>query len=430
MSRPAAFAVVLLLALPAVPARAAAQSLACPARRGTHISIHESGNRRTLLIADAERCFEVRGVGEAEFTDDDGDVRRLSPGGTLTVEETRAGVTRRAEYAERSGAVERRYFEDGRSQSAAEGAGWARPLLARVARESPIGAEARARRVARERGARGILDEVGRIASDGVKRVYLTTLLTERRLSPAELAEVARAAGRALASDSDKGRVLRTVLEASAAANVDAGGDDEVAAAVVDAARTIASDSEKGRVLSAAATAPGVGSRTRAAVVAAAGTIASDRTKADLLVSLGGGGTDASRTAYLEVARTIASDSERQRVLLGALEPDAAGDALLASGAGRDAFFGTLDGIASDRERGLVLRAVAGREGAGRPVLLAVLRSAGRLASDRERADVLLAVAARREALADDTVRRTLLDATRQISSSSEYRRVMDALVR
>jgi len=374
------------------PARAAAQSAECPTRRGTHISIHETNDRRTLVIADAARCFEARSVGDVELTDDDGDVRRLSAGGTLVVSETRGGATRRAEFADRAGAVERRYFENGRAVDAAGAAAWARPLLAQLARESVVGAEARARRILRARGARGVLDEVAEIGSDGAKRVYLTTLVAEGRLSRAELADVARVAGRRLGSDAEKGRVLGAVLGAS-------GDDPAVAAAAVDAA----------------------------------GTIGSDRVKADLLTRLGapaGGGTEATRAAWLGVARTIGSDAERRRVLLAALEPARAGDALLAADAPRDAFFEAVGGIGSDRERGVVLRALAGRDALPRPALLLLLRSAAGIGSDRERADVLLAVAARPEAMRDADARRAFLDVARGIASSSEYRRVMDAVVR
>jgi hypothetical protein len=77
-----------------------------------------------------------------------------------------------------------------------------------------------------------------------------------------------------------------------------------------------------------------------------------------------------------------------------------------------------------------VLRAVVSRDALPRPALLAALRSAGRTSSDRERADVLIAAAGRGDALRDDEVRRTFIEVSRQISSSAEYRRVMDAVVR
>jgi hypothetical protein len=136
-------------------------------------------------------------------------------------------------------------------------------VLPRVAREDAAGAERRAARVLRQRGVRGVLDEVGEISSDRVKRVYLTTLLAERRLTPAERREVAGVAGRALSSDTDKGAVLRAVVEQ--------GGGPDVLRAAVDAASTISSDTERGRVLAAAAAAPGATAETRAAVAAAAG---------------------------------------------------------------------------------------------------------------------------------------------------------------
>jgi hypothetical protein len=43
---------------------------------------------------------------------------------------------------------------------------------------------------------------------------------------------------------------------------------------------------------------------------------------------------------------------------------------------------------------------------------------------------VLIAAAGRGDALRDDEVRRTFIEVSRQISSSAEYRRVMDAVVR
>jgi hypothetical protein len=370
--------IVLLLLLLAAPAWA---QHGCPMRRGTHISIHESNERRTMIVADGERCLEVRSVGAIEFTDDDADVRRLSPGGTLSIEETRGGVTRRVEFAERDGRVTRRYLEDGRPRDDADGAAWTRAILAQVARESHVGAEARAARVLRQGGPQAVVAEVRQIASDGVKRVYLNTLLAHDRLSSDDLGAIVRVAERGVSSDSEKGRILRGVAERR-------GTDAGVLAAVVEASRSIASDSEKARVLASALAAPSVDPGVRTSAVAVTRTIASDRAKGALLV---------------------------------ALVPDAGAT---------DALFEAVDGIASDRERGTVLRAVLKRERLSRPALLATLRAAGRIASDTEKADVLLAAAAHRDVMTDDVVRRAFLDTTRGISSSSQYRRVMDAVVR
>lgn len=414
---------ILLAALLATPAHA--QWGCSSARRGTHISISERDERRGLLIADGERCLEVRSVGAVEFTDDDADVRRLAPGGTLTIEETRGGVTRRVEYAERDGRIERRYLQDGRVRDEADGAAWMRTILPQVARESHIGAEARAARVLRQRGVAGILDEVRQIASGTVKRIYLAAALEQGRPSDDELRAIVRAAERHLSSDSDRGQVLRAVAERR---GVDAG----TLATVIEAARSISSDSEKARVLAAALAAPSAGVEARTAAAGVARTISSDRAKAGLLAALAPGATasDVMRAEWLRGARTISSDSERRRVLMAALESPTQGEALLTAPGARDALFDVVDGISSDRERGTVLRAIVRRDRLPQPALLAALRSAGRIASDREKAEVLVTAAARRDALGDEEVRRTFLRTTREISSSSEYRRVMDAVIR
>ena len=414
---------ILLVALLTAPAHA--QWGCSTARRGTHISISENNERRALLIADAERCLEVRSVGAVEFTDDDADVRRLAFGGTLSVEETRGGVTRRVEFVERDGRIARRYLQDGQVRDEADGAAWIRGILPQVARESHIGAEARAARVLRQRGVPGVLDEVRQIASGSVKRIYLAEILERGRPTDDDLRAVVRAAERHLSSDSDKGQVLRAVAERR---GVDAG----TLSAVVEAARSISSDSEKARVLASALSAPAANADTRTTAAAVTRTISSDRAKGELLAALAPGATasDVMRAEWLRGARTISSDSERRRVLMAALESPTQGDALLTAPGARDALFDVVDGIASDRERGTVLRAIVRRDRLSQPALLAALRSAGRISSDREKAEVLLAAAARRDALADDEVRRTFLRTTREIASSSEYRRVMDAVVR
>ena len=380
---------ILLVALLTAPAHA--QWGCSTTRRGTHISISENDERRGLLISDGEKCLEVRSVGAVDFTDDDADVRRLAPGGTLSVEETRGGVTRRVEYAERDGRIERRYLQDGRLRDEADGAAWIRTILPQVARESHIGAEARAARVLRQRGVAGLLDEVRQIASGTVKRIYLTEALERGRPTDDDLRAVVRAAERHLSSDSDKGQVLRAVVERR---GVDAG----LVAAVIEAARSISSDPEKARVLAAALAAPAAGAEARTAAAGVTRTISSDRAKAELLAALAPGATasDVMRAEWLRGARTISSDSERRRVLMAALESPTQGDALLTAPGARDALFDVVDGISSDREK----------------------------------AEVLLTAAARRDALGDEEVRRTFLKTTREISSSSEYRRVMDAVIR
>jgi hypothetical protein len=60
----------------------------------------------------------------------------------------------------------------------------------------------------------------------------------------------------------------------------------------------------------------------------------------------------------------------------------------------------------------------------------AAIRSAGRLVSDNAKASVLLELATRTPALRDSTTRSAFFDALRTVTSSGEYRRVMEGVIR
>ncbi len=86
----------------------------------------------TFRVVDGRDCLELRATGPVEL-DADGDVRRVPAGGALLVQETRDGRTRRMAVREADGRLARAYAVDGAPRPAAEGAGWLRAALRRVA---------------------------------------------------------------------------------------------------------------------------------------------------------------------------------------------------------------------------------------------------------------------------------------------------------
>jgi hypothetical protein len=120
----------------------------------------------------------------------------------------------------------------------------------------------------------------------------------------------------------------------------------------------------------------------------------------------------------------MSSDSKRATVMTALLRRSNGDPAIV------DALLESSRSIGSDHQRGIVLNALLERDNLSRPTLLAALRSIGGISSDREKASALITLASHREAMTDDTVRRAFLETTKSISSSSEYRRVMDAVVR
>lgn len=298
---------------------AGAQSLqqGCRSVAGTRISLHEDDEMRRMLIVDRNQCLDVRSQGRVAFTDDDADLASLSPGGYLNVTEIRAGTTRRMTFTERDGRITRQYTVNGETRGESESDGWLRTVLPRVARESTIGAEARASRILRARGPAGVMDELEHIHSESIKSLYVDAMLADSRTGSAELRDLARRLPALMSSDSKRTSVMSSMLRRS---NGDPG--------IVD--------------------------------------------------------------ALLESTRSMSSD----------------------------------------RQRGIVLRSILERENLSRPTLLAALRSIGGISSDREKASALITLAGHRQAMTDDAVRRAFLETTRGISSSSEYRRVMEAVVR
>ncbi|MBV9879210.1 MAG: hypothetical protein JO180_01890 [Gemmatirosa sp.] len=452
---PATPAVAALPAAPAAPATPAAPlgrttSGVCQPRPGRHVSVQsEDGVRTHTTIADAEHCLEVQVDGRVRFTDDDDDVVSLSPGGMMVVTETRGGVTRQMSIRERGGRLERAYTVDGRIPSNDDGTAWLRTAIASVARESSVGVTGRVARVRRERGVSGVLDDVGVIGSDGVKRAWIEALLANGRLGDDDLREAALVVGRTFASDGDKAAVLRAIADradanpsigmavVTASQSIASDGDRRsVLARVTDgasvtgavlvyavhSAQAIASDGDKSALLRALVPRAADLPTLRSAIVDAANTIGSDGDRASVLEPLlARASDDATIVAALRSARAIGSDGDRRRVLVAAVPRTAFGTAPV-----REAFFAATDATGSDGDHAAVLLALLGRRDLPAPAILGVIHSAARIASDHDKSSVLLELATRRGALDDAATRQAFLAALGTVSSSGDYRRVME----
>ncbi|GLC25620.1 M56 family metallopeptidase [Roseisolibacter agri] len=414
-----------------------------------------AGVAQVYQSASDTSCLEVRTYGTVEFTPDYADVRVISEGGVLRVAETRDGITRIMEVTPRDGRLVRRYTVGGDERPTAEGEAWFRGILTNVVRRSrTFASTARATtsntRLVRAGDLPAVLAEVRRVTSDGDKRRLLESLLAARALTASELEQVTLAA-RGIVSDGDKSSVLRAVAAQQARTPA-------VSAAIVGASRGITSDGDRRRVLERTL-GPDLTPAVIADLVRAVAGMTSDGDKSAVLQKLARrvGETGEIRTAFFRTLDGFTSDGERRRVLIAALD-SAGDDATVAA---------TLDQthrMTSDGERVEVLRAVARKrrmevvpvrerffaavngmvsETARETVLLAALRAqptcvdtqkgaiaaTRNMVSDTKRANVLLEVAKSTPALREPATRAQFLDALKTMTSSSEYRRVMDAVV-
>lgn len=240
---------------------AAALALAGPAAG------QASRTRIQSEIVEGGRRVSVQGTGETRFTDDEREVAYVEPGGELRIEETRPGEpTRRVEYAPGpGGGVERRFYRDGRETApdAADQA-WLHEALLYPIRESARHAEPRVERLFRAGGAAAVLEEIGRLGSDGARRLYYTALLRHPGLGRDDAARALREAGSSMSGGTDQRMVLGLLLEHPSPTL------DEVVAMLEGTARLQGSSDRAMLLVQAAARAPLADARVREAFFRAA----------------------------------------------------------------------------------------------------------------------------------------------------------------
>jgi hypothetical protein len=193
-----------------------------------------------MVNTDDNETRRVRGRGRVEFTDDDADVKSLSPGGYLDIEETTsAGSTRVVWDLQPNGAIRRRWWKDGHEASfEPEGRAWVARRLPDLMRRSGLGADARIERILRKQGPDAVLAEVSRCPSAYVKRLYLTKLLDAQPLDPMTMTSLLAQTNREIKSDYDR----RVILVAAAAHHIP---NDDAGLAYVDATRAMRSDYDR-----------------------------------------------------------------------------------------------------------------------------------------------------------------------------------------
>jgi beta-lactamase regulating signal transducer with metallopeptidase domain len=401
--------------------------------------------------------MEVRFDGEVEFSDDDADVSKMSPGGLLRIKE--GGMfggffaSHTVEFtADGSGKITRRFWAGMSEQPFdPEGRQWLAKYLPRFIRQTGFGARARVARILKAKGPAGVLAEISLIEGSWGKKTYFAELLKTATLDAATVRQVLTQAGREIDSDFELAGLL---IDSADKLLV----DDGARQAYFEAARTIQSDFEMARVYKAALKRGPVSSPLLAAILDASRGIESDFEEATLLVQVAKLQPldNTTRAPFFGALGTVDSDFEHARVLKALSErtdlpPDTTA-AMVTSGAAvssdfeaasfllqlvkqypiegalRAPFFRAVESIGSSFERGRVLKAVVQRSDVSAETLLAVLRAtAGMNGSSFEASQVLLAAAAAQPIAGP--ARDAYIDAAEKLGDF-EQGKVLAALVR
>jgi hypothetical protein len=395
--------------------------------------------------------LEVNYHGDVEFTDDDKDVKTLSPGGWLRIKDGGFLGGHSIEFrADASGKVERRFWSGTREQPfEPEGRKWLEHVLPRFIRQTGVGAAARVARIYKTKGTPGVLAEVSLIEGSRAKRIYLSELLKTAGLDARAVEQAFAQAGREIDSDFELASLL---ISADGLLTSDA-----TRKAYFDAARTIGSDFEMRRVFSSALKRGPLTPAILVGVLETSTAIESDFELASLLVDVARLQPldESMRTPFFKALDTVGSDFERRRVLTMVMKrtdisPEATAAALTSAtsirsdfenasvllevlktrsieGPLRQPFFAALGSIQSPFERSRVLQAVVRRTDASDETILEVIKATQGMSASFESTQVLLAVSASRPLTRE--ARDAYLDAAAKLGDFDQGR-VLTALAR
>src|SRR5215831_13211388 len=152
----------------------------CKATRVVDGAIHWSSSQGSLTL-DSK--------GTVEFTDDDRDVKGISPGGYVLIQEATGGRARTYRIeADANGSLSQTYKVDGSSAAMdADAKAWAAGKILTLIRETAVNAGARINRLLRQGGPSAVLREVAEMQRDAAKRIYLQELIQRGHLKDYEL---------------------------------------------------------------------------------------------------------------------------------------------------------------------------------------------------------------------------------------------------
>ncbi|HEU4835921.1 MAG TPA: hypothetical protein VFS90_15950 [Pyrinomonadaceae bacterium] len=294
-----------------------------------------------------KRRFESRG--KPEFTDDYTDIKNVSDGGWVIVEEHRDRQSYRYEVRhDASGGLLRLFYVNGVAQPIdAAGKTWLAKFVLDAVRQGGIDAEKRVKQILEQRGVAGVLQEIDQIQGDWAKRGYYEHLLKQANLDGTALRDVLRQMARNISSDYEQAQLLRAVAPMLT-------GRDAAIQPYFDAVATIKSDYERSNVLKSIMKQDMPSSAVLVLVASSTKTISSDYERRGVLSALVKTKNQSEEVLrmLLDSAAAMSSDYEKATLLLE-VSNVYTGDTRL-----KDLFLKAVETIKSDYERGRVLSAL------------------------------------------------------------------------
>jgi len=356
--------------------------------------------------------------GTITFTNDERDIKSISPGGFLKYSKTTFGNKREICIQSGSnGALNRKYFV-GRSEEPYEPAGrlWLQETLPEIIATTGIGAEDRVKRIYSKSGINGVLTEISKIENDRVQGIYFKYLVDLPTIKEKDLTVVLTHINRQLNSDYERSKLLRQVAPQYLK-------NDKITQEYLLTVNNISSDYEKGKLLSHLLESNTLSPVSFSRVLPAVSHISSDYEQAKVLrkVLVNPALTPPAHREVIVVLRTVSSDYEKNRVLQSLMtNPKYVNENF-------EELLGTIKTMSSDYEKARALSTLISKNKLTSQHYLQVLPVISEINSSYEKSKTLQRM---KPALPMENtqVRAAYVKTAKTISSDYEYRKVIDGL--
>jgi len=158
-----------------------------------------------------KRRFEARG--KPEFTDDYTDIKSVSVGGWVIIEEQRNGQSMRYEVRrDPAGNLTRAFYVNGAARPLDETTrAWLAKFVLDAVRQGGLDAENRVRTILAQKGVAGVLAEIGQISGDYSQRIYYQYLIKRSEEHTSELQSLTNLVCRLLLEKKKKKKIIITL---------------------------------------------------------------------------------------------------------------------------------------------------------------------------------------------------------------------------
>jgi SOS response regulatory protein OraA/RecX len=269
----------------------------------------------TISHSDGFQNFNVEMRGKIEITDDDKDIKSMSPDGYLEITKTVFGSRRTLVISSQGGSMKREYYEGRTSMPwEPEGRKWLAEIMPELLRTTTIAAESRVNRFYKQGGVNGVLNEINQMESDYVIQAYADLLMDINSIQPKEYASIVTKISSKMESDYYIAEFLQHNLDKFLQSK-------EATEAVFNASANLESDHYKTEVLKGALKSQPISAESIKIILAATDRMDSDHYKTEVLTTLlrQPNLTDQIIAEMINSTRSMDSDHYRTQVIQKAL---------------------------------------------------------------------------------------------------------------